>query len=123
MSNKNILIQPNTFVKKGWGHETWICNFPQYCGKILVFEKNKKCSWHYHKVKDEVLYVSEGQIRLLYGWVDDIVRSESMILTPGMSFHIPTGLRHQMQAIENSQIIEFSTHHKESDSIKLISGD
>ena len=41
-----------------------------------------------------------------------------------MSFHIPTGLRHQMIAGENgAKIIEFSTHHEDSDSIRLEKGD
>lgn len=123
MSNENILIQPCNFVKKGWGYEVWICNFPTYCGKILSFEKDKKCSWHYHKVKDEVLYVQEGQILLRYGWNDDIEKCSSLKLIPGMSFHIPTGLRHQMLATEDAKIFEFSTHHEDSDSIRLIPGD
>lgn len=123
MSNKNILLQPNTYVKKGWGSETWICNFPLYCGKILILNKGKKCSWHFHRVKDEVLFIESGEIRFLYGWEDDIKFAEEIVLTEGMSFHVPPGLKHQMHAKEDSKIIEFSTHHKESDSIKLISGD
>ena len=26
-------------VDKGWGWERWICNGPEYCGKLLFFEK------------------------------------------------------------------------------------
>jgi quercetin dioxygenase-like cupin family protein len=123
MSNTNILIQPCNYVKKGWGYEVWICNFPDYCGKILGFNKDKKCSWHYHKIKDEVLYVAEGQILLRYGWSDDIEKAISLRLMEGMSFHITTGLRHQMQAVEDSKVIEFSTHHEDSDSIRITPGD
>ena len=39
------------FVPKGWGHEKWIVNNEKYCGKLLFFEKGKRCSWHYHKEK------------------------------------------------------------------------
>ena len=42
---------------KGWGYEKWIVNNDLYCGKVLFFERGKKCSWHYHKVKDETFYV------------------------------------------------------------------
>ena len=42
------------FVPKGWGFEKWIVNKPEYCGKLLYFVKGKRCSWHYHKIKDEV---------------------------------------------------------------------
>ena len=45
---------PIKFVSKGWGYEKWIANSPSYCGKLLFIAKGKKCSWHYHKLKDEV---------------------------------------------------------------------
>ena len=48
---------PIKLVPKGWGYEKWIVNSPLYCGKILWFCKDKKCSWHYHKKKDEVFYI------------------------------------------------------------------
>jgi hypothetical protein len=28
--------------KKAWGHELWIVNDDEYCGKLLVFNKDKK---------------------------------------------------------------------------------
>ena len=45
---------PMKHVDKGWGWERWICNGPEYCGKLLFFNKGKKCSWHVHRLKDEV---------------------------------------------------------------------
>ena len=42
------------FVPKGWGFEKWIVNNEEYCGKLLYFAKGKRCSWHYHVLKDEV---------------------------------------------------------------------
>ena len=46
------------FVPKGWGYEKWICNTSEYCGKLLFFAKGKRCSWHYHLLKDETLLKS-----------------------------------------------------------------
>jgi hypothetical protein len=40
------------FVPKGWGFEKWIVNCEEYCGKLLYFVKGKRCSWHYHELKD-----------------------------------------------------------------------
>ena len=54
------------FVPKGWGFEKWIVNCEEYCGKVLYFVKGKRCSWHYHKLKDEVFYVQSGKILLKY---------------------------------------------------------
>ncbi|HBY66694.1 MAG TPA: cupin domain-containing protein, partial [Flavobacteriaceae bacterium] len=45
---------PMNFVPKGWGFEKWIVNNEEYCGKLLYFVKGKRCSWHFHKLKDEV---------------------------------------------------------------------
>jgi hypothetical protein len=42
------------FVKKSWGHELWIHNSPEYCGKLLVFPKlGDSFSMHYHLKKAE----------------------------------------------------------------------
>ena len=62
---------PIKFVSKGWGFEKWIANGQEYCGKLLFIAKGKKCSWHYHVLKDEVFYVQSGAIELVYGKDDD----------------------------------------------------
>ena len=118
------LMKPHRYdvVKKGWGHEKWLWN-NGYCGKILTFEKDKRCSWHYHDLKDETFYLLSGKLRLLYGWSDKLEEAEEVILEPGQVFHLPRKLRHQMIAWENSQLIEFSTQHMEEDSIRLQKGD
>jgi quercetin dioxygenase-like cupin family protein len=54
--------------KKAWGHELWIANHEAYCGKLLVFEKDKKFSMHYHLIKEESWYVAEGEFE--YSWID-----------------------------------------------------
>ena len=50
------------YVPKGWGYEKWIVNNEMYCGKLLFIEKGKRCSWHYHKIKDETFYLQSGLI-------------------------------------------------------------
>lgn len=111
-------------IKKGWGYEIWIENNNKYCGKLLFFRKKKKCSWHYHRLKDETFYLQVGRILLRYGWDEDITKSEGLILFPGDSFHVPTGLKHQMTGLLASNVLfEFSTEHLDSDSIRIIPGD
>ena len=58
-----------------------------------------------------------------YGDTDDIDSCKTTILHPGMNFHIPVGLRHQMEASEDSELFEFSTQHFDSDSYRVIKGD
>ena len=48
--------------------------------------------------------------------------SKDIILEPGDKFHIYRGLRHQMVAIESSELFEFSTEHFEEDSYRVIKG-
>jgi quercetin dioxygenase-like cupin family protein len=49
--------------------------------------------------------------------------ASEVILTPGDNFHVYTGLRHQMIALEDTELFEFSTQHFDSDSYRIIKGD
>jgi len=109
--------------KKGWGYEKWIVNKEQYCGKLLFFNKNKKCSWHFHNIKDEVFYLQSGKILVKYSESNDIENANEITLNQGDSFHVYVGLRHQMVALEDSELFEFSTQHFEQDSVRIIKGD
>lgn len=111
------------YVEKGWGSEKWIVNCPEYCGKILYFNKGKRCSWHYHLLKDETFYLQSGKIHLFYGQTDDLQESFSRILVPGDKFHVPRKMRHQMYALEPSELFEFSTQHFDEDSHRIFKGD
>ena len=108
---------------KGWGYEKWIVNKEEYCGKLLHMIKGKKCSWHYHTLKDETFYLQEGKILLKYSDDDDIEYAKEVILNRGDKFHIYRGLRHQMFALEDTDLFEFSTQHFEHDSNRVIPGD
>jgi quercetin dioxygenase-like cupin family protein len=110
-------------VDKGWGWERWIVNKQEYCGKLLFFNGGKKCSWHYHKIKDEVFYLQSGKMRVKFSDQDNIEKSKEIILNAGENFHVYTGLRHQMIALEDSELFEFSTEHFDSDSYRIIKGD
>lgn len=119
---------PIKFVPKGWGFEKWIVNNEEYCGKLLYFVKGKKCSWHYHVLKDEVFYIQSGKIRVLYSDDDMIYNNgklvaNEVILGPGDNFHVYRGLRHQMIALEDTELFEFSTPHFDEDSHRIQKGD
>ena len=111
------------FVPKGWGYEKWIVNKPEYCGKLLFFKNGKRCSWHYHKIKDEVFYLQSGKLMVYYSDGDEIENAEQKILLPGDNFHVYVGLRHKMVALEDSELFEFSTQHFDEDSYRVMKGD
>jgi quercetin dioxygenase-like cupin family protein len=111
------------FVPKGWGFEKWIVNNEEYCGKLLYFAKGKKCSWHYHVLKDETFYIQSGKILLKFGDNDDMSFANEVVLERGDNFHVYRGLRHQMLALEDTELFEFSTQHFDSDSYRVEKGD
>jgi mannose-6-phosphate isomerase-like protein (cupin superfamily) len=111
------------FVPKGWGYELWITNNHRYCGKLLKIIKGKKLSWHYHVIKDEVMFCQSGEVKITYGWDNDISRAQEVFLKKGESFHIPRKLVHRIEAIEDSEIFEFSTQHFDEDSYRVEKGD
>jgi len=97
-------------VGKVWGSEEWIVN-REYCGKILVLKKGFRCSVHHHKLKDETFYILEGKVLLELNGV-------GKILLPGDSQIVERGEKHRFTGLEDSKIIEFSTHHEDSDSYR-----
>ena len=99
-------------VKKIWGSEEWIVNTPEYCGKILTLKRGFRCSMHYHKNKDETFFLIDGRILLEYG-------SEQRVMIPGESQRIEPEVLHRFTGLDDSRIVEFSTHHEESDSYRV----
>lgn len=113
-------------VEKGWGYELWAVNKPEYCGKILFFQAGKRCSLHYHKIKDETFYLHSGKIVLLIqntGEFSGVSIPQLIVMSPGETYHIPRLMRHQMLALEDSELFEFSTQHFEEDSYRIVKGD
>ena len=126
LTTKELIVETFSnrhIVNKGWGYEEIITNTEKYCAKILHMNIGKKLSWHYHELKDETFYLENGNIRLFVGYDHDINKSDVVCLNPGDSFHIPVGLVHRLEALENSRVFEFSTQHFDEDSIRLIKGD
>lgn len=60
---------------------------------------------------------------MLYSDNDDINTAKVIILQKGDNFHVPTGMRHQMIALQDTELFEFSTEHFDEDSYRIIKGD
>ena len=58
-----------------------------------------------------------------FSWQDEIANASEILLRVGESFHVPQGLRHQMKAVEETELFEISTTHFDSDSIRIVKGD
>ncbi len=112
------LIEPKdmNYVPKPWGWELWICNNERYCGKKLFVKQGRHLSFHHHEIKDEVLFVESGHIVLTYGPDDQDLSYLDM--KAGYAYHVEPRLKHQIRAVEDSVIFEFSTQHFDADSIR-----
>ena len=60
---------------------------------------------------------------IYYSDNDEISKAKQLVLNAGENFHVYRGLRHQMVALEDSELFEFSTQHFDSDSHRIIKGD
>ena len=100
----------HTEVKKVWGKEIWIVN-REYCGKKLILNKGFRCSIHYHKNKDETFYILKGKVLME-------TDNKKQVVIPGHSILITPNTKHRFTGLEDSEIIEFSTHHDDSDSYR-----
>lgn len=118
---KPLFLSSNV-VKKGWGEEIWMVNNDKYCGKLLRFNKSSKFSMHFHIIKDETWYILEGVFifRYIDGKTADIIEKT---LIKGDTVRIPSYLPHQLETHEGGTIIEISTQHFDSDSIRVLKGD
>lgn len=101
-------------VEKPWGREEWIVN-EEYCGKILTLDKGYHSSLHYHKEKKETFYLLEGKILVVSDGRD-------LVLNVGDILDIKRGQLHRIQALEDSKLLEISTHHEDSDSYWVVKG-
>src|SRR3977135_1258241 len=103
---------------RGGRREVWIVNNPQYCGKILEIMKGRRCSFHFHILKTESFYLRCGHLRIRIKQSVDAGTICEFELREGECMDIQPGLVHQMQALEDSELYEFSTQHFESDSYR-----
>ncbi len=106
---------------KGWGEEIEVVNL-DYCGKLLRFKAGSRLSMHMHRAKAETFVISLG--RILFRYIDTTDASiHSKIMTEGDVIDIPRLLPHQIEALEDSVVTEFSTRHEDSDSLRVMPGD
>ena len=109
-----LRLSPIQIVKKVWGEELWIVNNSLYCLKQLILHPGFQSSLHWHQVKDETFLIDSGSCRLV---LDGI----SYTLDPGDSKRIRPGVIHRFQALDSilCVILEVSTHHDDSDVVRL----
>lgn len=93
-------------VDKPWGHELIWARTDRYVGKILHVRAGHVLSLQYHHVKDETMHVLRGELLLR---TQPGAALEERRFRAGESVRIPPGLIHQIEAVEDSDVLEAST--------------
>ncbi len=92
--------------EKPWGFELLFAETDVYIGKILFIKQGHRLSLHYHKKKDETLYIHQGQASMEIETFGEMSR---MLANPGYSVRILPGIKHRIAAMEDTFIFEVST--------------
>jgi mannose-6-phosphate isomerase len=93
-------------VPKPWGYEVIFAHTDRYVGKILHINRGETLSLQYHEMKEETLYVVNGELKLTVEFDGD---RREIPLRKGEAFHIPPRLIHRMEAIVDTDVAEVST--------------
>ena len=89
-----------------------------YCGKILHIEKGHRFSMHFHRDKHETFYVLRGRALLRIVKTEE-AEIEEVTLEEGDAYEINRLVPHQVEALEDTDIIESSTFHRDEDSYRV----
>lgn len=109
-------------VDKDWGYELIIHNDEKYCGKILFIKKGHCISLQFHKKKTETFYLQSGELLCKFSTEEDFISPEDLKIVKmkvGEVKEIPVGFIHQVFAVEDSTIVEFSTQHFDDDTYRI----
>src|SRR5689334_16823247 len=101
---------PVRTVPKPWGHETIWASNDLYVGKILHVKAGQSLSVQYHNVKDETVYLLNGEMKY---WVqlEGSDELQDQRLTTGEAFRITPGTIHYIEAVTDCDVLEASTPH------------
>lgn len=106
MSDDRFPVADIVRIPKPWGHELIWARTDRYVGKILHVSRGESLSLQYHEMKDETLLVIRGRAKVT-------LRRENqegeIILEVGQALHIPPGLIHRIEGLEDTDIVEVST--------------
>ena len=96
-------------IGRDWGIEQFVVETPHYLGKLLHMRAGTKGGLQYHVEKDEAFWLLSGLALVRFDDGTGALKQE--MLQPGEGFRIPPGAPHQVEAIEDCVLVEWSTPH------------
>ncbi|MBL6974471.1 MAG: cupin domain-containing protein [Deltaproteobacteria bacterium] len=101
-------IESPVKVDKPWGHEIIFAHTDRYVGKVLHIDRGCLLSRQYHEVKDETLYVLDGEVIVEIGPSETVERTR---VKAGFGFRVVPGTIHRFIAPDDQDcdLLECST--------------
>jgi len=96
---------------KPWGYEKILINTEKYLTKELFIKEDYRTSFHYHKKKDETMYIIKGS-----GYIE--FKDKKEYFSKNDIIRIKPKTPHSIVAMENTLLQEVSTPHLE-DTIRI----
>jgi len=97
-----------------WGEELVWSALPNVHGKIIYIKEGHRNSLKYNQLKDECLFILEGEVEVEYGSELSIkdptmhpFRKER--ITHGQSLNIQSGCPYRIKALTTARVIEIGT--------------
>ena len=105
--------KPFDYRDKYWGSIQSLVN-EEYAGKRIYIKAGSQNSLEFHCRKTETYFVHSGKLKV--GLRLGRGENRSVVIAAGDIFEIPPGLMHMKIGIEDSVVIEISTHDDDRDS-------
>lgn len=103
------LFAPRLAGQREWGEEVIIACTDRYLGKYLRMDAGKAGGLQAHKEKEETFFLFSGTAYVDYDPGDG--KLSRMVMSAGMSVHVPPGAVHRVTAISECVFFECSTPH------------
>jgi mannose-6-phosphate isomerase len=100
-------LRPRTLDRE-WGREVFVVEAPSYLGKLLHMQAGTKGGLQYHVEKDEAFYLLSGEAIVRTDLDGSLVEIR---MDQGSGYRIPPGAIHQVEAVTDCVLIEWSTLH------------
>ncbi len=94
-------------IEKPWGYELLYALTPDYAGKLLFVRQGHRLSLQYHRKKDESMYLYQGKAIIEIEGNGGAMTSH--VAEPGFCIHITPLMKHRVQAVEDTLLLEVST--------------
>ena len=101
---------------KCWGENTEIFRNDSVSINFLKLIKGGVCSWHFHRCKSNIFYLISGKVRIK-------TEDGATIMTPGESVVVLAPVKHQFEALEDSELVEVMfVQYKQDDIVRETKG-